>query len=589
MIIRSALLHHKESGRWLSFREPLALLSAHNAQEVRATLREVEARVESEGLTAVGFVTYEAASGFDTTLPTHNAGAMPLLCFGLFRHATEVAAPTALAQGAGQLWRFTQGAADYRGAIAEIRELIAAGSVYQINHTTRLQGIVSDAASLFAEVAAGAPHAAYIEGDSHTIISASPECFFSLNGDVIYSQPMKGTVAREADPQADHAKRDWLAASRKNQAENLMITDMVRNDLGRIAQPGSVAVSELFALEQYPTVWQMTSRIEARTEASITEIFQQLFPAASITGAPKRAAMQQIVSLETSPREIYTGAIGFIAPQRQAHFNIAIRTAWVDNATQVARYGAGGGVVWDSQPEEEHGELVSKTQILRQVSPWEDFALFETMAWCSHTGPAHLAEHLQRMARSAAYFGIDFSHSAALAAISCAAEQHAQTASEATYRLRLVLDGSGEFSAQLEDAPLTSADVQKVALVPWQVYSKDPALAHKTTQRHVYAQARAAVVVAHGPATEPLLVNERGEVTETDIANVVFSLAGRLYTPPCSSGLLPGILREVLLQAGELQERVLLVEHLAEVEALYLINDLRGWRTAQLTNLQPTS
>jgi para-aminobenzoate synthetase/4-amino-4-deoxychorismate lyase len=200
-----------------------------------------------------------------------------------------------------------------------------------------------------------------------------------------------------------------------------------------------------------------------------------------------------------------------------------------------------------------------------------------------------LAEHLQRMARSAAYFGIDFSHSAALAAISCAAEQHAQTASEATYRLRLVLDGSGEFSAQLEDAPLTSADVQKVALVPWQVYSKDPALAHKTTQRHVYAQARAAVVVAHGQATEPLLVNERGEVTETDIANVVFSLAGRLYTPPCSSGLLPGILREVLLQAGELQERVLLVEHLAEVEALYLINDLRGWRTAQLTNLQPTS
>ncbi|NCF45309.1 MAG: hypothetical protein GWP70_10885 [Proteobacteria bacterium] len=366
-----------------------------------------------------------------------------------------------------------------------------------------------------------------------------------------------------------------------------MITDMVRNDLGRIARPGSVAVSELFALEQYPTVWQMTSRIEARTEASITDIFQQLFPAASITGAPKRAAMQQIVSLETSPREIYTGAIGFIAPQRQAHFNIAIRTAWIDNATKVARYGAGGGVVWDSQPEEEHGELVSKTQILRQVSPWEDFALFETMAWHRHTGPVHFAEHLQRMARSAAYFGIDFSHNAALAAVSCAAQQHAQAASEATYRLRLVLGGSGEFSAQLEDAPVASADLQTVALVPWQVYSKDPALAHKTTQRHVYTQARAAVVDAYGQGTEPLLVNERSEVTETDIANVVFSLAGKLYTPPCSSGLLPGILREVLLQAGELQERVLPAEHLTKVEALYLINDLRGWRTAQLVNAHP--
>ncbi|NCF45308.1 MAG: hypothetical protein GWP70_10880 [Proteobacteria bacterium] len=215
MIIRSALLHHKESGRWLSFREPEAILSTHNVREVRATLSEVEARVESEGLTAVGFVTYEAAAGFDATLPTHDADAMPLLCFGLFRHATEVAAPTAPDQGVGQLWRFTQGAAAYRGAIAEIRALIAAGSVYQINHTTRLQGVVSDAANLFAEVAAGAPHAAYIEGDSYTIVSASPECFFALNGDVIYSQPMKGTVARDADPQADHAKRDWLAGSRK--------------------------------------------------------------------------------------------------------------------------------------------------------------------------------------------------------------------------------------------------------------------------------------------------------------------------------------------------------------------------------------
>ena len=583
MIIHSALLHHNDTGQWLSFREPVAVLATRDRRRVVSLMREVEARVEAESLTAVGFVTYEAASGFDPSLSGRADSQMPLVCFGLFSSSEEVAAPVTSEQGSGQLWRFTESARSHRDAIEQIRHLIAAGSVYQINHTTRLQGVVTDAAQLFAEVAAGAPHAALIQGDTHTIVSASPECFFALDGEQIYSQPMKGTASRERDPATDQARRDWLAASTKNQAENLMITDMVRNDLGRIAEPGSVQVSKLFAMEQYPTVWQMTSRVEARTQASVTDIFRQLFPAASITGAPKRASMTHIQNLESSPREIYTGAIGCIAPKRQAHFNIAIRTAWIDNASGVARYGAGGGVVWDSNPEEEHAELISKTQILNQAIAWEDFALFETMVWSPQTGPKRLDQHLLRMAVSAQCFGLMFDRPRALEAIALAVGRLDCPASASRFRLRLTLDRAGDFAAQLEPAPESAATPQALALVPWRVNSQDPRLHHKTTRREVYVRARESVAKIHQLVhAEPLLVNERGEITETDIANVVFRLAGQLYTPPQRCGLLPGVMRDVLLQQGELHERVLPVEQLADVEAFYLINDLRGWRDATL-------
>jgi para-aminobenzoate synthetase/4-amino-4-deoxychorismate lyase len=583
LIIHSALLHHNDTGQWLLFANPVAVLTTRDPQRVVSVMTEVEARVESESLTAVGFVTYEAALGFDPSMSVHADSEMPLICFGLFSSSEVVAAPVASEQGSHQLWRFTESARSHRDSIEQIRDLIAAGSVYQINHTTRLQGVVNDPSQLFADVAAGAPHAAFIEGDSHTIVSASPECFFALDGEQIYSQPMKGTASRKNDPATDQAQRDWLAASTKNQAENLMITDMVRNDLGRIAEPGSVQVSKLFAMERYPTVWQMTSRVEARTQASVTEIFRELFPAASITGAPKRASMLHIRDLETTPREIYTGAIGYIAPKRQAHFNIAIRTALIDNASGVARYGAGGGVVWDSKPVEEHAELISKTRILKQAIAWEEFALFETMAWSPQTGPKRLDQHLLRMGASAQYFGLMFDRPRALEAIAMAVERLDCSASEIPFRLRLTLDGAGDFVAQLEPAPESTTASQALALVPWRVNSQDPCLHHKTTCRDVYVRARKSVAQAHKLVhVEPLLVNERDEITETDIANVVFKLAGQLYTPPQSCGLLPGVMRDALLRQGKLQERVLRLEQLADVEAFYLVNDLRGWRDATL-------
>ncbi len=586
MNIQRALLFDGAQGSWMVYADPVEVLSTTNPAQVLQVMAQVEQRVEAENLTAVGFVTYEAASGFDPALDTHPAAELPLVCFGLFHSGQAVAAPQVSATELGQLWRCTESAASYRQAIERIRELIAAGSVYQINHTTRLQGVVSDSDQLFAAVAKGAPHGAYLQGDSHTIVSASPECFFSLDGERIYSQPMKGTVAREGDREKDQAQADWLVNSAKNRAENLMITDMVRNDLGRIAQPGSVAVSQLFALEQYPTVWQLTSRIQAQTCASVSEIFQQLFPAASISGAPKRAAMAHIQQLENTPREIYTGAIGYIAPNRRAHFNIAIRTAWINNVTGVARYGAGGGVVWDSKPQEEHEELLSKTRILQQVVTAEDFELFETLAWNPRQGPKHLPQHLARMASSARQFGIPVGSDSTLMAkaqeaIQCAAAAPA-SAPDQRYRLRITMDVTGQCRAQLTPAPTASDAPQVVALAAQPVHAQNPTLKHKTNQRQVYLQARAQVQGDHGEQVEPVLMNQRNEVTETDIANLVYFLEGQQYTPPATSGLLPGILRQRLLDEGQIQERVLLTEELSEVDELYLINDLRGWRKAKL-------
>mgnify|MGYP001306155967 FL=1 len=590
-MIESALLHHYKFREWLSFEQPVAVLHARIPAEVLPVLREIEARVEAEQLTAVGFITYEAASGFDASLPTHSSAhsELPLINFALFRTA-QVVQPPPREFGAHQLWRFTESVEDYQQTIGRIRELIKAGDVYQINYTTRLQGVLNNPQQLFAEVAAGAPFGAYLEGDSHTIVSASPECFFSLDGNTLYSQPMKGTVAREKDPASDRAQRDWLSASTKNRAENLMITDMVRNDLSRVAERGSVKTSELFATEGYPTVWQMTSKVEAKTSASIADIFSELFPAASITGAPKRAAMSQIKAMENTSREIYTGAIGMIAPGRQVQFSVAIRTAWVHNRTGVGRYGAGGGIVWDSDAQEEHAELVSKTQILNGVTASEEFELFETMAWTANDGPLNLAAHLRRMSSSAESFGITFNAVDARRAIEAAtaacAQPTASTSAVTTYRLRLSLGGGGMFAATLQPAPSTIRSVQKVAVAPSPVSSKDPALGHKTNQRLVYVQAKDAVTKVYGEDIEPLLVNERGEVTETDIANVVYSLDGKNYTPPAGCGLLPGVLRERLLGGGAIEERVLLAKDLAGVDKLYLINDLRGWRKAKLLSVK---
>ena len=588
-LAKRVLLRDEETGQWWSYGDLQASYATDDPQAVLPVLEQVERQVQAQGLYAAGFLGYEAAPGCDRALPSLPDTFLPLLYFGLFRSRETVILPEAEPGHDYAAWVLDESAAEHEQKLEQIHALIAAGDVYQINHTLRLRGRVDDPWALFLQIAEDARFGAYIETEAFSIVSASPESFFRLRGDEIVSSPMKGTAARQDHSEGDQAQQQWLSGSAKNRAENLMITDMVRNDLGRIAERGTVHADELFNVQAHPTVWQMTSAISAQTKAPLAEIFKHLFPAASITGAPKRAAMQHIAALERRPREVYTGAIGYLAPGRQAHFSIAIRTAWVRHDTGYAEYGAGGGIVWDSEPQEEYREVLMKTQILQNVQTDTGLGLFETLAWQPGEGLVHLDAHLERMAGSAAFFMLPFDRAAAKASLDQALTDNPLACGS---RVRLSMAKDGHFQTVLAPAPTANAanspaqadasPGQPVALAKTRVSPGNPYLHHKTTARAAYTQARAEVEAAFGQHTEPVLVNTGGDLTETDIANIVYRLKGRLYTPPERCGLLPGILRAELLEAGTIKERPLSKQELGKVEALYLINDLRGWRKAEL-------
>jgi para-aminobenzoate synthetase/4-amino-4-deoxychorismate lyase len=363
-----------------------------------------------------------------------------------------------------------------------------------------------------------------------------------------------------------------LQQSEKNRAENIMIVDMVRNDLGRVAQAGSVSVPQLFALEQYPTLWQMTSTVRCSTKASVPEIFRALFPAASITGAPKVRTMQIIHQLETSPRRIYTGAIGFIAPRRQAQFNVAIRTVLVDKLRQRAEYGVGGGIVWDSTPAAELAECATKAKVLTANTP--GFALLETMLWSPGQGYFLLDGHLCRLSESAEYFSrrIDLDEiKHRLAELSrCLSLERAPR-----HRVRLQVNSRGEiFLESHPQNPLPSP--YRLTLAEQPLNSADVFLYHKTTHRQLYENPKP-------PDCEDVLFwNERRELTESTIANLVIEKQGHWLTPPLSCGLLPGVYRSFLLQEKKVKEETIRLQDLTPECQIYLVNSLRGMWPARL-------
>ena len=398
---------------WRLYRNPLRVLEAWRQEEVLPLLQEVEAAL-AQGRHAAGFLAYEAAPAFDPALTVHpSKPGLPLAWFGLYAGWEPAEPPPAESEPAAALplpdWRPSLPEADYRDAVTRIREKIAAGETYQVNFTLRLRADWPEncdpAAFFHAMCRAQRPLrcAALVHAGRHLLLSASPELFFDRAGDGhITGRPMKGTAPRRPDAAGDRAAAAVLAACPKNRAENVMITDMIRNDLGRIAVPGSVAAPRLFETETYSTLHQLTSTVTARTAAALPELLGALFPCASITGAPKVQAMRIIRELEADPRGIYTGAIGFAEPGGRARFNVAIRTVDLDLKTGCAEFGAGGGVVWDSTPEGEYAECLIKARVLTARRP--RFHLFETLRWTPARGFTLLRRHLDRLAASAAYF-----------------------------------------------------------------------------------------------------------------------------------------------------------------------------------------
>ncbi len=540
-------------------------------------LREVETLVTGQGLMAAGFVSYEAAAAFDAALVTHEDGSgFPLLWFALYHQGQPVAWPASGCDLPDLSWESSISPETYRAAIEQIHRYIAAGDTYQVNFSYRRWApFAGPLWPLFAQLAADdAPEfGAYLNIGDWEIGSLSPELFFRRDGELLSSMPMKGTIGRGLSADEDRLQGSRLHFSAKDRAENVMIVDMVRNDLGRIARPGTVRVAAPFAVRRYPTLWQMTTTVTAQVHASLTDIFAALFPAASITGAPKARTMTLIRELETTPRCIYTGAIGWLRPDGRCQFNVAIRTLLYDRRQQRLEYGVGGGITADSSSAGEWEETRVKSLVCTRAMP--EFSLLETLAWRPDSGFFLLEEHLQRLQDSAEYFAfpcdIDALRQQLMAAVAEGSNPGCQ--------LRVLLDRAGSLHIETHPLPPPSDRPLRLVLAQAPVDANNRFLYHKTTLRQVYAQARA---TADPRADDVLLYNQARELTETTISNLVLTLDGRRYTPPLRCGLLPGTLRHHLLETGAIEERILPIDCLARAEAITLINSVRGQMEARL-------
>lgn len=572
--MNEVILFDDSQSAWLHFQRPEEVVVAHHVAEVQPKLVQIETAVYRRGWYAAGFISYEAAPAFDPAFRVRPAGAAPLLWFGLYRQPQPVA-PSLLAESPAYTigsWTPHLSRAEYERAIAQIKAYIGCGDTYQVNYTMRLRANFSgDPWGFFLRLtrAQQSRYGAYVDTGRRVICSASPELFFQRSGLNLEMRPMKGTAARGLTLAADREQMAWLHRSEKNRAENVMIVDMIRNDLSLIADLGTVKVPRLFEVERYPTILQMTSTVTAQSQASTAEVIAALFPCASITGAPKVRTMEIIAQLETEPRGVYTGCIGFMAPGRQAQFNVAIRTVTIDRQAGQAEYGVGGGIVWDSYSADEYAECRLKAQVLMTEQP--PFELLETILWEPPAGYFLLEEHLARLLGSAEYFGFKADKSALIAQLEALAAAFEPGQAQ---RVRLLVGPTGATTVQaapLSQSPLPQPYRVRLAMQP--INAGDRFLYHKTTRRQVYEQARAAC-----PGFDDVLLwNERGEVTEATITNLVAQFGPDLVTPPVECGLLPGIYRQHLLAQNTIRERVITVEELRQADKIYLVNSVRKW------------
>ena len=558
-----------------------AEIVAATPEEVLPALTRVDEAV-AKGLHAAGFVSYEAASGLDPDLPGCESTGLPLLWFGLFRERSQTIPPCITAppsSGAYRTWDWTDSltAAEHTEAVAKIRELIASGHTYQVNFTLRQRfRFEGSAEAFYADLcrAQPTPYSAYLDTGRFRILSASPELFFTLKDGLLTTRPMKGTAPRGRWWQEDELAKQTLQASPKERAENLMIVDLLRNDMGMVSTTGSVAVTSLFDVEALGTVHQMTSTIRSRLRegVGITELFRALFPCGSVTGAPKQRTMGIIAELEGSSRGIYTGCIGYIAPGGEARFSVAIRTIMLDTTTGRGELGIGSGITYDSRPDAEYAECLAKGRFARQAP--RQFQLIESLLFEEGQGYFLLERHLERLRRSAAYFRFHLDPAAAGKAL-----EEAAAGLAGAHKVRLLLSRDGEMQCEAAPIDTTAADTDPtIAFAEKRLDTTDPFLYHKTTRRALFTEERS----RRPECADVIFMNERGEISEGSYNSIVASIGGKLVTPPLASGLLPGVFREELLESGAIVESVISREELASAAEIYLVNSVRKWRRVKL-------
>ena len=562
---KKTVIDFKELGVRQIFTHAIEEIKTKDIKEVKSLINQIEAYQE-KGYYAVGYVSYEASRAFETKFQIFDGPLMSEYLLYFTIHDTVQTEPIPLTYEPVLLpesWQELTSAEEYKAAIEHIHHHIRQGDTYQVNYTVQLQqNIAADPFAVYNRlvVEQNAHYNAFIQHDDVSIISISPELFFKKDGDRLTTRPMKGTANRGLTTEADLKQAQWLTQDQKNRSENMMIVDLLRNDMNRISKIGSENVKSLCQVEQYSTVWQMTSTIETQLlpNCSLGDVFQALFPCGSITGAPKIATMSIIKDVEKQARGVYCGAIGILLPKGPTIFNVAIRTLQMQGNKAI--YGVGGGITWDSKWEAEYEETKQKSAVLYRQNPRFDLI---------STGRIHqgkllfLKEHLNRLQESSRYFAYPFNKEE----VQHQVEDLCQSLDfDTDYRLKMSLAKDGELT--FEHAQLTSlADEFCQASLVEQTHPLDSPFTYFKTSYRPH--------LSLGPH-EQIYYNQKKQLLETSIGNLVLEINDQLYTPPVHLGLLNGIYRQSLIADNKVTERVLTLDNLKQAQAIYGCNAVRG-------------
>ena len=562
---KQTIIDFKELGLRHIFTKPLKELKTRDLDQVETLLREAEAYQEA-GYYAVGYVSYEAAPAFEKKLAVHPAPLMGeyLLYFTIHEEVETLPFPedyeTVFLPAN---WQEEVEAPAYQEAIKTIHHHIRQGDTYQVNYTVQLsQELEADPLAIYNRlvVEQKAHYNAFIQHDDVAILSISPELFFEQDDRLLTTRPMKGTTRRGLTNQTDLQEAAWLEADPKNRAENMMIVDLLRNDMNRISEIGSEQVTRLCQVEQYSTVWQMTSTIKShlRPKVDLVQAFQALFPCGSITGAPKISTMEIIQKTEIAPRGVYCGTIGILLPRGKRIFNVAIRTLQMQDTKAI--YGVGGGITWDSKWEGEYQETKQKSAVLYRQEP-----RFELLT----TGRIHqgeltfLEQHLTRLREASRYFAYPYNEPKLLNELQ---EQLARVDPSLDYRCRIALQKNGSFQLTITELTDLPASYLQAQLTEQKLDLATPFTYFKTSQRNHLATKH----------HEQIFYLPDGSLLETTIGNLILEIDGKRYTPPAHLPILDGIYRRHLLETGQVEEKLLTLKDLELADQVYACNALRG-------------
>jgi para-aminobenzoate synthetase / 4-amino-4-deoxychorismate lyase len=563
------------------FREPLDIIECCDPEQLQPSITKISKALK-KGYYAAGFLSYEAGFPLENSLRCKRKYNFPLFWFGVFEkpiifdHAKTRFNDCGVSKDC-KVYNIKPdiSEAEYIHSIEKIKKYIEQGHTYQVNRTFKiLFNFIGSLHGLYLYLRSkqAVAYSAFIKFQGKAILSFSPELFFNKRKYNISVRPMKGTIARGRFTSEDAKNAALLYNCPKNRSENIMIVDLLRNDLGRICKPGTVHTKKFFELEKYETLWQMTSTVEGLIdpEASLNRIFQAMFPSGSVTGAPKIKTMEIIGKLEKSPRRIYTGSIGFLTPEMNSVFNVAIRTLLVDTAEKTGEMGTGSGIVYDSDPKKEYEECLLKAKFLTEQA--KAFSLIETMLWEPVNGFTLIKFHLQRLKESAEYFNYQYSEQSVKKVLNNRPKYFNKNKK---YRLRLLLDKHGAISTSY-CALHKDNGLKRITLSSINTKSADKWLYFKTTNRGLY-DSEYEKYKKQG-FFDVVFKNERDEITEGAISNIFIEEKGFYYTPPVKCGILNGVYRRYMLSEKKfkVKERVLYYEDLLKADRILMSNAVRG-------------